>query len=132
VVFRAVVAAIIPESDTLDEGTWVEVEIIVERALATRPPAVCRQLALFVVLLRMAARLRHGRGLARLSVVERFTLLETLSKSRLLLLRRGVWGIRTLALMGYYARPAAAGSIGYRASSDGWSARVAPVSMVPR
>ena len=43
----------------------------------------------------------------------------------ILALRRGVWGVRTLAFMGYYARPEAAREIGYRAAAAGWAARCA-------
>jgi hypothetical protein len=41
----------------------------------------------------------------------------------MLLLRRGIWGLRTLAFMAYYERPEAAAEIGYRATARGWEAR---------
>jgi hypothetical protein len=34
-----------------------------------------------------------------------------------------MWGLRTLFLLGYYSRPAAAREIGYRADPRGWDAR---------
>jgi hypothetical protein len=71
----------------------------------------------------LASLLGYRRRLAALSVDERTQFLESLSKSRLLLVRRGVWGLRTLAFMGYYARGKAALEIGYRASPSGWAAR---------
>src|SRR5207244_1401337 len=49
--------------------------------------------------------------------------LDSLQTSRLLLARRGIWGLRTLVLMGYYGRPRAAAAIGYRADPRGWEAR---------
>ena len=66
---------------------------------------------------------RHGRRLRSLDAARRLRLLESLERSPLLLLRRGVWGLRTLAFMGYYARPEAAAAIGYRAEARGWEAR---------
>ncbi len=68
----------------------MELERIVEQALASRPSRLQRQLVILI---------------------------------RAIELRRGFWGLRTLALMGYYARPAAAASVGYHADPRGWEAR---------
>jgi hypothetical protein len=38
------------------------------------------------------------------------------------IIRVGFWGLRTLALLGYYARPEAAEEIGYTADRRGWEA----------
>ena len=126
--FRAIVEAMVPESATLTEGAWSDVRRIVAVALRKRSPAVRRQLGLLVGLLQLVALVRHGRTLRALPLARRAALLEGLSRSRLVLLRRGIWGVRTLAFMGYYARPDAALAIGYRASKAGWDARRA----VPR
>ena len=48
---------------------------------------------------------------------------DRVERSRVLLLRRGFWGLRTLVMLGYYGRPEAARAIGYRASPLGWEAR---------
>lgn len=121
--FRAAVLAVVPESEAFGDVEWRAAEAIVARALAPRPAAVRRQLALFMRLLDVVALVSRGRAFARLSPPERFALLDAMAHSRLLLLRRGVWGVRTLALMGVYARPEAAQAIGYRASPAGWEAR---------
>lgn len=122
--FRAVMVAMIPEAVALDTAAWIEAEAIIARALAARPARVRRQLGVFLRLLDVIAVVRHGRRLVGLEPYDRGRLLESLSKSRLILLRRGIWGVRTLAFMGYYARPGAGGAIGYRASAGGWSARL--------
>jgi hypothetical protein len=121
--FRALVMTAVPEAATLDEADWQKVEAIIARALAARPAAMRRQLGLFVRVIDVASRMHYGRRLTALGSAERTRLLETLGRSWLLPLRRGVWGIRTLAFMGYYARPEAAREIGYRASAAGWRAR---------
>ena len=36
------------------------------------------------------------------------------------LIRRGVWGLRTLVLMGYYTQPEVIAGLGYRADRAGW------------
>src|SRR2546422_3095313 len=51
------------------------------------------------------------------------TLFRSIERAPLLLMRRGLWGLRTLAFMGYYGRPAAAREIGYRADPRGWDVR---------
>ena len=121
--FRAVLNAVVPEATTLGEGEWGEAQTIVARAVAARPAAVGRQIGLFMHTLDAASLVRYGRTLTALSTDDARRLLESLSKSKLLLLRRGVWGVRTLAFMGYYARAEAARAIGYRAAAGGWSTR---------
>ena len=121
--FRAICIAFVPEAATLDEAGWREVDSIVGHALAARPAAVRRQLAVFTRLLDLVSLGRTRHTLAGLAPAARWVLLDSLSKSRLLLVRRGIWGLRTLAFMGYYARPRAADDIGYRASATGWAAR---------
>ena len=121
--FRAVVRVCVPEASALDESQWREAEAIVARALAGRPALVRRQIALFMHVLDGFALVSHGHVFTALPTVQATGLLESLARSRLLLMRRGVWGVRTLAFMGYYARADAARAIGYRAAAAGWSAR---------
>ncbi len=121
--FTALVTTFVPEAAALDDRGWAEAEAIVERVLATRPAAVRRQLALLVRLLDLLPLLRHGRRFAALDQARRLRFLEALQDAPLLLLRRGIWGVRTLAFMGYYSRPEAQAAIGYRADARGWEAR---------
>jgi len=121
--FRAIAITVVPEAARLDEAGWAEVEAIIRRALEARPPAVRRQLGMLIRLIDLLALLRHGRRFASLDGARRTGLLTRLQDARPLLLRRGVWGLRTLIFMGYYARPAAAAEIGYRADPRGWEAR---------
>ena len=119
-------AAVVPEAVALTDDEWRAAASIIARAIAVRPAGIRRQLALFVRALDLVSLVRHGRVLRAVSTAERTRLLDSLARSRLLALRRGVWGVRTLAFMGFYARPEAARAIGYRASPAGWSARRAP------
>jgi len=121
--FRALTTSFVPEASSLDERGWAEAEAIVERFLATRPPAIQRQLRLLIRLLDLLPVLRYGRTFRALDAARRARFLEALQDAPLLLLRRGAWGVRTLAFMAYYARPAAAAAIGYRADARGWEAR---------
>lgn len=121
--FRAVARAVVPEAAALAEEEWRELEAAVDAALARRPPGVVRQLRVFLRVLGLLTLVRSGRPLAAADPAAVGAVLAALQRSPLLLLRRGVWGLRTLVFMGYYARPAAAAALGYRASPRGWEAR---------
>ena len=121
--FRALAATFVPEAAALDAGRWDELEAIVERFLASRPASVRRQAALLVRLLDLLPLVMYGRRFRSLDAARRARLLEQLQDAPVLLLRRGIWGLRTLAFMGYYARAEAAVAIGYRADPRGWEAR---------
>lgn len=121
--FRAIATSIVPESGQLDESGWTELEGIVENALARRRPGLRRQLRLFIRLLGWLPMLRYGKPFHALDPARRDRFLGAVQDSRMLLIRRGFWGLRTLVFMGYYARPAAAREIGYRADPRGWEVR---------
>jgi hypothetical protein len=121
--FRAIATTVVPEAESLTPADWEEVERIVEQAVAMRPPAVRRQLASFIRLVNLLPVARFGRTFMALDTARRARALRALESAPVLLVRRGFWGLRTLVFMGYYARPAIASSIGYRASARGWDAR---------
>jgi hypothetical protein len=121
--FRALAEAFVPAAARLDEPGWADLEALVEQALAARPEALRRQLLLFIRALDGLAVLRHGRRLPALDPARRTRLLAAVGRSPVLALRHGVWGLRTLVMMGYYARPAGQAEVGYRASPRGWAAR---------
>jgi hypothetical protein len=122
-VFRAIAQAVVPEAGALDESQWLDVERIVEEALAPRPPSLRRQLGLLIRVIEVAPVLWSGRRFSSLDIARRTRFLLALQNSPVLLIRRGIWGLRTLVFMGYYSRPEAAELIGYRADARGWEAR---------
>ncbi len=121
--FRALGTTIVPEAQHLSAADWLEVEQIVERGLASRPPSIRRQLRLFVRILDLLPLFRFGRRFRGLDPERRTRFLLAIQDAPLLLLRRGFWGIRTLVYMGYYGRAGARNEIGYRAEPRGWEAR---------
>ncbi len=121
--FRAIAVAIVPEADAMSAHEWQQFASVINAALARRPAPMRRQLALFVRVLDLLAIIRYRKRLPRLSSGQRFALLRGIENSRLLLLRRGIWGLRTLVFMGYYARPEAAAALGYAAAPRGWELR---------
>ena len=121
--FRAVARAVAPAAAELDEVAWMRGEARVEKALADRPAQVRRQVVLFLRVLGLLSWLRFGRSLDRLSAPRAYTLLAMMERSPLLLFRRGVWGIRTLAFMAVYGQDELRRGIGYAAAAGGWEAR---------
>jgi hypothetical protein len=118
--FRAIARTIVPEASELSEDAWSELGQIIAQALATRPPSVARQLSAFLTLIDVAAITQYARPFRNLSSSQRYGVLHGLETSRLTVLRRGMWGLRTLVFMGFYARREADAAIGYRADRRGW------------
>jgi hypothetical protein len=122
-IFRAVVSTVVPDAAALDAPAWAEIDTIVAGQLAQRPAAMRRQLGLLLRVVQWLPALRYGRPFTALDPARRAAFLAALERAPVLLLRRGIWGLRTLALLGYYARFAAAAEIGYRGDPRGWEAR---------
>ncbi|RMH14670.1 MAG: hypothetical protein D6701_11030 [Gemmatimonadetes bacterium] len=120
--FRAIATTVVPEAVALDRAGWERLEEIIAEALASRPERIHRQLRLFVRIVDWRARWRHRERFVDLDPLQRTRELERIERSRWLLLRRGLWGLRTLIFMGYYAQPAIQREIGYRARPEGWDA----------
>jgi hypothetical protein len=119
-IFAAIVATIVPEASSLNEQGWGAVEHMVELALRDRPASLKRQLRLSLRAIQWMPALHHGKPFTSLSVAQRSRFLSSLENHRLQIVRVGFWGLRTLALLGYYARPEAAREIGYTADPRGW------------
>ncbi len=121
--FRTLVLCVVPAAERLDDQGWTAAQRIVGAALAQRPGRVRRQIALFLRVVSLLAFLRHRRRFTDLPPEKARRFLGALERSPVLMVRRGFWGVRTLALMGYYARPEARAALGYRATGRGWRAR---------
>ena len=120
---RPLAISFVPEIAGATTAQWSELEERIAQALAARPAAVRRQLALFVRVLEAASRIRYRSGLAALDAGRRTALLGAFASSPLLLFRRGIWGLRTLVMLGWYTQPSVVSALGYRASPAGWQVR---------
>lgn len=121
-IFRAVVSTVVPEAKNLGEPGWSELETLVETTLQNRPRAMHRQLRLFIRTIQWMPVFRYGRRFTALSAEHRTQVLCYLQDHRLQIVRCGFWGLRTLALLGYYGRPEGAQTTGYAADPRGWEA----------
>src|SRR5437016_12531327 len=95
-VFRAVATCVVPEASRFDAAQWDEMAAIVARAIAARPRAMQRQLALFLILLEWFPLVRYGRRLSRLEPARGRKFHDRLPPSALLGLAGGVRASRTL------------------------------------
>jgi hypothetical protein len=121
--FRALATTFVPEAARLDDAGWAEVETVIEEALASRPEAMRRQLALLIRILTWLPLFTRLRSFTALDAAQRAAFLHALERSPLALLRRGTWGLRTLVFMGYYGRPSAGAAIGWHGDARGWASR---------
>lgn len=124
VAFRALATTFVPEATLLDDAGWIEVESVIEHALASRPPAMRRQLRTVIRLLTWLPVFTRRRTFTALDTNARTSFLHAVERSPLGIVRRGVWGLRTLVFMGYYGRPAAAAAVGWHGDPRGWAARM--------
>jgi hypothetical protein len=121
-VFRAVVRSVVPEADELDDAEWGELVALIDESLLGRPAALRRQLRIFLRLVQWLPLFRYGRRFTSLESGRRARFLAGLQNHRVDRIRVGFWGLRTLALLGYYGRSGAAAAIGYRPNPSGWEA----------
>ncbi len=121
-VFRALVCTVVPEAASLDEKGWSELERLVQTALGMRPANLQRRVLLFLRFVQWLPVARYGRRFTSLDAQRRARFLSSLQGHPVQLIRLGFWGVRTLALVGYYGRPEAAKAIGYAADARGWEA----------
>ena len=103
----------------LDKRSRAEARRIIAGAIASRPPAVRRQLGVFLNVLRYGPVLRYGRPFERLSPAQQDAVLGWFLDAPAPRLRRGVWGVKTLIYMGYYGRPEVGDEIAYHPSRSG-------------
>lgn len=122
-VFRSIVETVVPDASSLGERGWGEVERIVDGSLSRRPAQVQRQLRLFLVFVQWAPVLRRGHRFISLGAGDRARWLRRLERHPLGIVRVGFWGVRTLALLGYYGREDSVREIGYAADRRGWEAQ---------
>ena len=115
----AIAPRIVPASAQMTPAERDAMVALIEATLASRTPAMRRQLRLFLRVLRWLPFLRHLRPLDRLDGARQDRALRWFQDHPLQVLRGGFWGVRTLVLLGYYGQPANGPSVSYAPSVDG-------------
>ncbi len=119
-VFRAVTTTVAPHAERLDKEGWGALTTIVESTLESQPARLKRQIRLGLWAIQWGALLQAGSRFTALDTTGRELFLRSLENHRLQSVRVGFWGIRTLALLGYYGRSEVREQLGYAAHRDGW------------
>lgn len=112
-------ARIVPASASMTGPDRAAMLALVDDTLATRAPAIRRQFALFLAVLRWGPVLRFLRPLDRLDGPRQDAVLRWFQDCPLQVIRSGFWGVRTLIYLGFYGRPGIRASIGYTPSLTG-------------
>lgn len=110
---------IVPGVAELDDASRAEFLALIEGFVDGRPAALRAQLFLFLSVLRWLPALLHGARFERLPPEAQDAFLRRVQDAPSALVRKGFWGVKALVFMGYYGRPAAGPSIGYRPSRTG-------------
>src|ERR1022692_478813 len=103
-IFRAVVSTIVPEAAALDDQGWHDLHQVIDALLRDRPESLKRQLRVFLRAIQWLPVVRYGRPFTRLRPAARTRVLAHLENDRIQKVRVGFWGLRTIALAGYYGR----------------------------
>jgi hypothetical protein len=115
----AVGARLVPEVAALTAPQRDEFRAIVADALGERPEAMRRQFRAFLGLVERGPVVRFGAPFSALAPERQDRVLRWFQDCPVELFRKGFWGMKALVLMGYYARPAAAGEVGWTPSFRG-------------
>ena len=112
--FEALQRALVPRSASFTEPQRSESRALVDRFLSQQPERTRRKLALFLIVIDVLSIVRGLRPFRRLTPRSQQGLLQWLFDSPIGLLRKGFWGLNTLARLGVYGQPGLHSEIGYR------------------
>lgn len=108
-----------PEIGDLDADGSSRFAEIVDGALQDRDPGMRRQFAVFLSVIRWAPLFRFARPFHRLDPARQERFLRWLQDCPVSLLRKGFWGLKAMAFMGYYGQDAVRRDVGYLPEFDG-------------
>lgn len=120
--FEAIQRALVPRSSHLEPQVRLEGRRVVDAMIARQNPQMQRKLALFLVIIDLLAWLRFQNGFADIGSENQRKLMLWLFDNPLGLLRKGFWGLNTLAKMSVYGLPAVYNDIGYSVRPTEWQA----------
>lgn len=119
---RPMVETFVPATCDIDVERHRKVVQAIDVRLATEPPALTRQLRMLVNILYFLPIVFHLRTFAGLTPAQRQRFLERFQDGPIAKLRVGIWGLRTLVFVGWYADPEVGRQLGWRAGAGGWQA----------
>ena len=130
-ILRAIATTVVPESASLDERAWGEVEAVIAHALASRGPRMQRQLVVFLRLVQTLPIARYARPLTGLTARQRHAFLESVERSRLQAHAARILGGADADLHGLLHARRCRRVHRLSRQPDGWTARGGTVATVP-
>ncbi len=111
--FDALQAALVPRSAEFTSSERARSNELINQLLAQQDARSQRQLKLFLVLIDLYASFRFFKSFRRLGPARQNKVLSAFFDSPIPLIRKGFWGLNTLARLGVYSQPALHTEIGY-------------------
>lgn len=111
--FEAVQRCLVPRCRAFDKDRRQASRELVNRILSDKAAAVHCKIALFLFLIDCVAMFFGLRTFGDLTHARQRRVMDFFFDSRIALLRKGFWGVNTLAKLGVYGQPAVYAEIGY-------------------
>lgn len=116
--FFALQRCLVPLSGRFDGAQHQTSLAIVERFINNKPKAIRFKFLIFLIYIDMLSLLLHARLFCNLPPTQQNNILLGLFHSRMPLLRKGFWGLCTLAKMSVYGQPSVYPWIGYHLKNN--------------
>jgi hypothetical protein len=111
--FEALQRCLVPRSRRFTDAQREASRDLINGVLADKPAAVHFKIALFLFLIDGVALIFGLRRFAGLGSARQRRVMDFFFDSKIALLRKGFWGVNTLAKLGVYGQPSVYGEIGY-------------------
>lgn len=112
--FEALQRRLAPRSAAFSDVQWQSSRTLINNLLSKQAMGNRKKLALFLVIIDVLAFFTGLRPFRNLPAAKQDRLLRRLFDSPVGLLRKGFWGLNTLAKLGVYGEPSLYEEIGYR------------------
>ena len=112
--FEVIQNCLVPRSLSFTETEKQRSQHLVNQVLQAQNKGSKKKLALFILLIDIAALLRHTTLFKQLNTSQQSSLLNIFFDSPMTIFRKGFWGLNTLARLGVYGQKELHDEIGYQ------------------
>ena len=112
--FEAIQGVLVPRSKAFDGAQQQESRRLINEVVGNMPPENQRKLSVFLLVIDLLAFVRGFKVFRRLSEAKQQQLMHWLYDNPVGLLRKGFWGLNTVAKLGVYGQSSLHQEIGYQ------------------